>query len=466
MIGLDACDRGLLSRHAAELPNISAILAAGRTGELEAEPMSGGIWATFVTGARPDVHGIVHQLQWDPERMRMRCPGRSWLPVRPFWRDFGERGVRVVALDVPFVFPGAAPGVLEVMNWGAHDLVGPFWTNNPALGARIRARHGLHPMGVDIPVPKTPRQLDRHLRQVLEGAELKARLTVELMREQPWDVFITTFGEIHRGGHSWPAGDPETEDDLVRIYRAVDRAVGALVEAAGPGADIVLFSLHGMGPNTSQAHLTSKFMQRAVAHFRGRPPPPEASDAPGLVRLLRKQVPPGLQLMIAKAAPQWLRDAVVGREIAGGYRWDDTLGFCLHGDPSGYLRLNLRGREAKGALDPDQAEALKAFLRDELLAATLDDGRKAVSRVSFPSAEALGPRAHLLPDVLVEWNPEAAPAEALHTPRLGVIRARPHTGRGGNHRFDAFYVHRGPRQDTAFRPGHICELGALAADLA
>ena len=183
------------------------------------------------------------------------------------------------------------------------------------------------------------------------------------------------------------AGDPEnpqTEDDLVRIYQAVDRAVGAMVAEAGPAADIVLFSLHGMGPNSSQAHLTSKFMQRAVAHFRGRPPPPEASDAPGLVRMLRQQVPSGLQLMIAKAVPQRLRDAVVAREIAGGYRWDDTYGFCLHGDPSGYLRLNLRGREAKGVLGPDEADALKAFLRDELLAATLNDGRQAVARIAFP----------------------------------------------------------------------------------
>ena len=124
----------------------------------------------------------------------------------------------------------------------------------------------------------------------------------------------------------------------------------------------------------------------------------------------------------------------------------------------------MKGR-SKGVLGPDEAAALKAFLREELLAATLDDGRKAVARIAFPSEEAQGPRAHLLPDVLVEWNPQAAPAGALHTPNLGVIRATPHTGRGGNHRFDAFYAHRGPRQATAFHPGHISELGALVADL-
>jgi predicted AlkP superfamily phosphohydrolase/phosphomutase len=468
LIGLDACDRDVIAAHAAALPNIGAILAAGRHGELAAEPISSAVWPTFVTGARSDVHGVVHQLQWDPDQMRLRCPGRRWLPIRPFWRDLAGRGARVIAFDIPFVFPGDAPNALEVMNWGAHDLVGPFWTSDPALGRRIRARYGLHPMGVDIPVPKTEAQLERHLRQVLEGAALKTDLAVELMREQPWDVFITAFGETHRGGHSWPAVDPDAasgEGALIRIYQAVDRAVGALVAAAGPGADIVLFSLHGMGPNSSQAHLGPAFMQRAVAHVRGRPSPPAESDPPGLMRLLRKQLPPGLQLAIARAVPQWARDAVVNRAIIGGYRWEDTWGFCLHGDPATCLRLNIRGREAKGVLGPDEALALKRFLRDELLAATLPDGSKAATRVTFPSVEAEGARAHLLPDVLVEWNPQAGPAEALHTPHLGTIRGRPHTGRGGNHRVDAFYVHMGPRQDTAFRPGHISELSALVADL-
>jgi predicted AlkP superfamily phosphohydrolase/phosphomutase len=181
--------------------------------------------------------------------------------------------------------------------------------------------------------------------------------------------------------------------------------------------------------------------------------------------MLRRVVPPGLQLAIAEASPLWLRDGVVSREVTGGYRWDDTYAFCLNGDPSGYVRLNLRGSEAQGLLEPKEAAALKAFLRDELMATTLPDGRKAVEHVSFPSEEAQGPRAHLLPDLLVQWNPQAAPTEALHAPRLGTIRAKARTGRGGNHRFDAFYAHRGPRQDGPFRARHISELGALVQAL-
>jgi predicted AlkP superfamily phosphohydrolase/phosphomutase len=413
---------------------------------------------------------MFHLHQWDPKTMRVRRPGLDWAPIRPFWRDLGERGVRVVAFDVPFVFPGASQNVVEVANWGSHDLVGPFWSNQPGLAERIRRKYRLHPMGFEIPVRKTAAHLRRIVDQVVAGAAVKAQLTVDLMREQPWDVFMVAFGETHRAGHLlWPSPDdpqdPTPPDGLERVYRAVDAAVGSVVREAGPDADIVLFALHGMGPNSSQSHLTSIFMQRALAHFHGRPQAAEVGDAPGFIRALRRWVPAGLQHAIAERVPQWVRDAVIAREIGGGYRWEATEGFALSGDLAGYLRLNIKGREARGALPPQDAPALRAFLRDELLALTLPDGRPIARAVSFPAAEGQGARSHLLPDVVVEWDPALPQADEVRSPHLGTIRIGSGTGRGGNHRFNGFYVHRGPRQEAAARPRHIAELGELVESL-
>ena len=468
LIGLDAGDREFLAAHAAELPNISAIFSQGVEGKLEAEPMSGSLWPSFYTRGGPGGHGIYHHLQWDPERMKIRRAAGSWLQTRPFWRDLGERGVRVTAFDVPFVMRGqGAPNVLEVMNWGSQDQVGGFWATDKRLGRRILSQYGLHPMRFEIPVPKTPAQLKRMTDETTAGARLKGRLAVELMRERPWDLFIVGFGETHRAGHTlWtdPAC-PAPDDALVRVYKAVDEAVGAIVAEAGPGAEIVLFALHGMGLNCSQSHLTSIFMRRAIARFRGLPAPEEKGDAPGFVRALRRRLPAQVQLAIAHAVPQWVRDAVVAREIGGGYRWRDTYGFCLHGDLAGYLRLNIRGREAQGVLSPVEAADLKAFLRTELEALRLPDGRPIVHAVSLPAEEASGPRAHLLPDILVEWNPDVASAAEVHSPNLGALRARPETGRGGNHRFNGFYVHAGPGQGVNARPRHVSQLGDLVEAL-
>lgn len=470
LIGLDAGDREFVTEHAAKLPNLTALLAEGRGGPLEAEPMSGAVWPSFATRSRPDHHGIFHLHQWDADAMRMRRPDGDWTPIRPFWRDLGERGVRVVAFDIPFIFPGPSRNVVEVQNWGSHDLVGPFASNDPSLAKHIRRTFGLHPMGFEIPVRKTAAQLAKILDRIVEGTAIKTRLTLALMREQPWDVFLVAFGETHRAGHMlWPdpddPADPAPPEGVAKAYAAVDQAVGAIVREAGPDTDIVLFALHGMGPNSSQSHLASIFMRRALARFRGEPSAAEAGEAPGFMRALRRKVPAGLQHAIAELVPQWVRDAVVAREVGGGYRWETTEGFLLASDLAAYLRLNIKGREAKGVLTPEEAARLGAFLRDEAMALTLPDGRPVVSRVSFPAAEGQGPRAHLLPDLLLEWDPNIPQVDEIRSPHLGVIRAQPGTGRGGNHRFNGFYAHHGPRQDISVQPRHIAELGDLVEAL-
>jgi predicted AlkP superfamily phosphohydrolase/phosphomutase len=467
MIGLDAGDREFLGAHAAELPNISALFAQGVEGKLETEPMSGTLWPSFYTRGGPGDHGIYHHLQWDPARMKIRRADRSWLQTQPFWRTLGEQGVRVTVFDVPFVMRGEAPNVLEVMNWGAQDELDPFWSNDKRLQRRILSQYGLHPMGFEIPVPKTPAQLQRIADDTTRGARLRGRLAVDLMRERPWDLFIVGFGETHRAGHVlWTHPDDRAPGDrLVDVYKAVDEAVGAIVAEAGPDAEIVLFALHGMGPNCSQSHLTSIFMQRAIARFRGLPAPEEKGDAPGLIRTLRRRLPAQLQLGIANLVPQWLRDIVVARELDGGYRWADTYGFCLRGDITGYLRLNIKGREAQGAISPAEAAELKVFLRSELEALRSADGQPVVRSVSFLTEEATGPRAHLLPDILVEWNPDVLSTTEVHSPNLGVVRAKPETGRDGNHRFNGFYVHAGPRQGGNVRPRHPSQLADLVEAL-
>lgn len=160
LIGLDAADRGFIARHPGLMPNVSRILADGDVGDLAAEALPGAVWPSFCTGTRSPDHGIYHHMQWDPGRMSIRRMTGDWLPSRPFWRDLGERGVRVTAFDVPFVFPGPSRDVLEVMNWGRHDNIADYWANDEAIGRRIRREFGLSPMGFEITVDKTREQLE------------------------------------------------------------------------------------------------------------------------------------------------------------------------------------------------------------------------------------------------------------------------------------------------------------------
>jgi predicted AlkP superfamily phosphohydrolase/phosphomutase len=329
-------------------------------------------------------------------------------------------------------------------------------------------------MGSEIPVRKTPAQLEEIRRNLVAGAQRKSELTRWVLEQGPWDFFLTVFGETHRGGHIlWPETESEGEGALLDVYRAVDRAVGEVFDLLRQRfATVMVFALHGMGRNTSQEHFMPRFMDRVNAGFMAgngsaaaAAPVQAAPRQRGLVRLLRERVPPAVQNAIARAVPVAVRDAVVSRQISGGHDWERTPGLALLADLNGYLRWNLRGRERFGMLAPGAPEQIRYVegLVGALRDLRVDDGDRLVSGVRFARDDYPGKRSHHLPDAIVRWG-ERAPVSRVRCERLGEIRGDVGTGRGGNHRFEGFcvLVDNQPRAAGESGPRHIKDLAALA----
>jgi predicted AlkP superfamily phosphohydrolase/phosphomutase len=465
MIGLDAAELSFVRAAGASLPALRRALETGLVRRLRspADLLPGSVWPTFFTGKPPGEHGFYHHLQWDPAAMRLRRVAEDWLPCEPFWCALERRGARVVVVDVPMTFRSRLARGVEVTTWGAHDQLTPFSTRPTSLAREIRRRFGTHPMGYEIPVSKSRRERERIRAALVEGARRKGELSLWLAARADWDLFITVFGECHRGGHIlWP--ESADDDALLDVYRAVDAAVGRLLDALPRDATVVLFSLHGMGPNTSQEHFVPSVMDRLNARFHGHAAPRPA----GLVRRLREVVPARVQDAVARAVPVAARDFVVDRSISAGHDWRRTLGFDVLSDLNGYLRFNVRGRERRGALDPgselfpryaDWVRACFAELHAE------PGGSPLVRDVLFARDVFRGPRAHYLPDMIVTWT-GAPPAERVRSERLGTFTAGLTTGRSGNHRRDGFSVVMEPGArgaEAEAPPGEIVDLAPLAA---
>ncbi|MFL5538914.1 MAG: alkaline phosphatase family protein [Longimicrobiaceae bacterium] len=468
MIGLDAAELELVRAHRRQLPTLARALETGVLTRLRSPAglLAGSVWPTFFTGTHPGEHGIYHHLQWDAGRMRLRRVAEDWLPCEPFWYELERRGLDVVAVDVPMTSPSRLTRGVEVTTWGSHDQLTPFAARPAALAAEIRRRFGHHPMGDEIPVEKTPRERERIRARLVEGARRKGELSAWLLESRPWDFFITVFGECHRGGHLlWPEGEGEPPTALLDVYRAVDASVGRLLEIlAREQATVILFALHGMGPNTSQEHLVPRVMDRV----NGRPAGAAASagHAPaarrGFVRMLRETLPAPLQNAVARAVPVWVRDRVVDRAVTGGHDWRATPGLAVLADLNGYLRLNLRGRERDGILDPG-SEAYRRYLgRVHAAFAGLraaPSGAPLVDAVRCARDDFPGARSHHLPDLVVTWT-GGPPAAAATLDDGATLSAALATGRTGNHRPDGFAVvmEPGARAGAEAAPGHVADL--------
>jgi predicted AlkP superfamily phosphohydrolase/phosphomutase len=461
MIGLDSMDIDFLTSSLGSLPSFRELFATGAVTRptSPADLLSASVWPTFSTGQPPGVHGHYYPMQWDPSTMRLRRVSADWLGFEPWWYALGRRGLPVTTVDVQVLCTSStAPGI-EVVNWGAQSF-NKFRCNIPELGVEIRRRFGPHPMGADVPVAMSRRRLLRLRRELLAGVRRRGELMRYVMSRADWCLCIAVFTECHRAGHYfWPVPGPHALEDpgaaLLEVYRAIDEEIGRLLVGLDlRQTTVILFSLHGMEPNTSQLHFIPEVVDRINTTFRPDPAglPPRRQRS--VMRVLRERLPARLQETVARHVPESVRDWVTSRAYGAGIAWKRAPGLILPSGGEALFRCNLVGRERHGAL-AEGSETHRRYLdgvREALLELRVTGtGAKIVEQVAFPTQDFDGPRRHLLPDMVAIWN-QLEPATEIHSPRLGVFRAKLGTGRSGNHRGAAFAVVAGRRLEPGQAP--------------
>ena len=462
MIGVDAGDVEFIESCGPTLPTLHRILGSGVRFRLDstADVLTGSVWPTFYTGTLPGVHGVYHPIQWDPSAMRARRVDENWLYCEPFWCELERRGETVIAFDVPFAFPSPLERGIEVDNWGTHEYLGPFFSSDAEVGRELRRRFGAHPMGHDVPVPRSRGYTRSAARRLSDGAGLKGRIARWLMGTVDWSVFLVVFGEAHRGGHLlWPEPGYEpfaADSEAMRsVYRAVDEAVGHVIGGVDESqTTIMVFSLHGMERNRSQGHFVRPVMDRINAAFAGTPAGDGRERSGGLVSALRRAIPSRLQHAIGRVAPIELLDWVSDRDVTGGMDWSRTPGFALRPDLHGYVRLNLVGREFAGALEPgsERHRHYENLVRQEFASLTVAGSKQGIVRDVLSIGDVLpGRRSHLLPDLVVRWE-DVPQATGIDSASFGSFSGAPDNGRCGEHRARGFAALLGPRRDDVLPP--------------
>ncbi len=195
---------------------------------------------------------------------------------------------------------------------------------------------------------------------------------------------------------------------------------------------------------------------------------PLAAGRTGMVKRLREKVPVSWRHELKRRLPQAAQDGLTAFWRTGGKDWSRTRALSLLADLQGYIRINLRGREAQGVVEPGgEYESLCAEIADGLATfRDADTGEPVVAAIGRPrELFGDGGRVDRLPDLLVKWCAmPSAQHRAIVSERFGTIAwptpGRAVTGRSGNHRPDGFLVAAGPH----IAPGSVD--GAHIMDLA
>ena len=471
-IGIDAAEpalvRSLLER--GDLPVLRGLAAEGAWGRVvsPAPIGSGAVWPTFQTGHGPARHGLYGEWAWKPDTLSLWRP--TYQHLEPFWRHDAGRGRRVTVLDVPFAPLLDIPGCIEVLDWGAHDLLSGHLQVSPRdLEPLVVEAGGVHPFTAGPFTTAGPRDHKGQAQvgaRCMAGAEQRGRLAGRLLTDTAPDLMVVVFTEVHRASHVlWPAADSRPDQDggsdgstrvagLRNLLMAIDREIGRLRDLAGPDTAIVVFSLHGMRSARGIPTILGPLLEaHGFAARRGWRDRSLAESVASALTSVKRAVPE----LAKRVYHRWLPRAVtsmLGQPSMPlpAYDWSRTTAFSLPTDQHGWVRVNLRGREAQGIVEPARYDDVCERLERALREARLVDGRPIVRAVIRTADDAATAAASPLPDLVVHWDDAtfASPIR-LATPRIAARNLGAHVT--GQHSMQGFYVLRprrgGPTPDGA-----------------
>ena len=419
IIAVDGGDGGQLDRHSADgsLPHLAALRTRGAAVPLCPPPgiTDDAVWASFHYGVGLGEHGRYHY------RLPLR-DGRLGDAHRQeaqpiFWHELSDAGLRIAILDAPKCRDPRPLNGIHLADWSVH---GRYFaeprSQPPTLAAEVVERFGPALQGrCDYAQPLLDAdEIRARARDLRTSVAQKAAAGLYYLESEAWDLFVIGFKETHCASHAlWDDTLPSSEP-IMAILRDIDAAIGTFVAAAGPLAEVVVFSTTAYQPNGSLDHLM-----------------------PGIVERLNSSVLSS--------------------------RWSLSSGRCAIlpcNENCAALRVTRACKllPTGGAPADDDLRIIEAELRRLRDA---DTGLSVVADVTRLATDCTGARAATLPDLLVHCASGAFP-RAVESLSLGRIEGKAAVPmRPGNHVAGGFLIAAGQRASTL--SAHIRTTADIAA---
>lgn len=455
-----------------ELPHLAALHDRGANVRLEhgAAQRTGLAGEHLSTGRNPDAAGRHAAVDFDPETYAARQVGtRSATFVEHLHAP-------TVVFDVPYFDLARTANASGIVNWGAHDPGIPNQSRPDTLVDELHARFGPYPAPEFLYcTPWASADLcDAMGTSLASAVDVRSRASTWLLGERlpEWSLALLSVSEPHSAIEGlWHGIDPAHRlaelpsaapagAGVRSVYRAIDRLVGDQV-AAFPEATVVVFSMHGMGTNTSDVasmallpellyrHATGRCRLRAPADWTDTPAaPPLVESSASWSGLLRttcwRPFPDGpVRGPVARLEQRAKRKRAGQRTTAGGGlgwmpaswyadAWPKMAAFALPSFYDGRIRINLVGRERHGIVPVEGYDDVLDEL-EEVVRGCLDpaSGRSAVASVERTARDrdidprTLGPSDA---DLVIVWNGPLA----LDHHDLGLVGPLPYRRTGGH----------------------------------
>jgi predicted AlkP superfamily phosphohydrolase/phosphomutase len=370
--------------------------------------------------------------------------------AQTFWEHLSQAGRRVGLIDVPRVRLARELNGFQIVDWCGHDPSYPTSLSSPpGLMEEVIQRYGRNPVPTCDIFHRDAGDYRALVRSLCARAQTKASLCQELLEREKPDFFGVVFAESHCVGHqgwhlhdpTYPTHDPELAaavgpDPMLEVYRAIDAAVGMLLQQIPSECHVAVLASHGMA-----GHYDAEFLLEDILRKL------EGSRSTVGTRLFEtaRELWRHMPQFVHRAFPSLERHKhSVRARLLEEDRRRRRFFLVPNNEMHPGIQINLAGREPNGLVSAAEFESVRESLRRDLLEiVNTRTGRPMLTDVLFPPDHYNGPRLDRLPDLVLEWNIEA-PIHEVTSPRIGRVVGHETGTRTGNHRPEGLLMWQGP----------------------
>lgn len=457
ILGLDGGTWGVLDRFVARglMPNLGRLVEDGYRADLlsTVPPITPVAWSSMVTGTNPGKHGVFGFLSGRDEPGGYSPPpvSSATLAAPALWRMASDAGLRSIVLSVPLTYP-AEPvnGYMVTGMFTPGNLPGA--THPPDLMGRL-VEHGSMPkFQLDFTRRRERGRGDEVLRRALsDGAaeyfrdldEVQERLldATRLLSREPWDFLMAVLIGTDRLQHVfWDAIDAYEERPdspvsrhIAEFYRRTDDAIGEFARLAGDRGHVMLVSDHGFGACAGRFAVGRWLVDEGYSVYRPRrlyATARSVADRLGVKKLVHR-------VLGGRKVSRIIRNESVPLD------WERSRAYFAAGTYG--VRVNLKGRESKGIVEPgEEYESLRSEIRERALRVKdAVSGKQIFSHAWYREELYEGPEVSWAPDIVLGPDPGLGCALIAGDPgRPGLVLPSPKSR--GSHRPEGIFLLSGP----------------------
>jgi len=328
--------------------------------------MTAPAWTSFMTGKNPGKHGLYdwiyrHKDSYDVSPVTARHCHEPTL-----WSLLSQAGRRVCVFNVPMTFPPKPVNGLMISGMPAPSTRATI-TYPADLLAEIEREVGDYLLYPDPGQAYSDAGVDAFLDRLYRTTETRLKVMHYLRAREVWDFFMLVFNGTDTVQHAmWkymspahPLHDPRKfakyGDAILRYFQYIDGALGDVVTSLDDNTVLMLMSDHGFGPFHKFIHVNNWLRRQGWLKIKGAPRARVKSAVFSLGFAPMKVYDWLMRLGLGALKREVVRGRGQGLLKSlflsfGDVDWSRTVAYSLGN--VGQIRLNVRGREPQGCVEP------------------------------------------------------------------------------------------------------------------